>query len=106
MVNITSRCKEGVNSAITRFKPLVKTAWKIVGIYIIWILIHYFASHLYVKYCTHYSIIGFITSPLLIASPHCLGLRWCISQGASTITTMWIVIGTWCTVYLGGFTIN
>ncbi len=97
---------ETMKNCLDYCKPILTTFWKITGIYVLWIFIHFFASHLYVKYCTHYSIIGFITSPLLIASPHCLGLRWCISQGASTITTMWIVIGTWCTVYLGGFTIN
>ena len=97
----SSNYKKGIEKAVLCCKPVLKTAWKISGIYIIWIFIHFFASHLYVKYCTPYTIIGFITAPILIASPHCIGLRWCITHGASTITAMWIVIGTWFATRLG-----
>ena len=91
---------------VYRFKPIIRSIWKISGVYIIWIFIHFFASHLYVKYCTSYTIIGFITAPILISSPHCVGIRWCITHGASTITAMWIVIGTWFATRLGGCDIS
>ena len=84
-------------------KSMVKMLWKIIGIYIIWIIIYYVATHLYVKYCTPYTVVGFITAPLLVASPYCTGLRWCISRGADTIIAMWIVLGTWIAVQLGGY---
>jgi hypothetical protein len=63
--------------------------------YILWIFLHYFASHLYVKYCVPLSWSGFILSPLLTGTPHCQGLRWIIYNGANTINQMWVIVGTW-----------
>jgi len=97
---------ETMKNCLDYCKPILTTFWKITGIYVLWIFIHFFASHLYVKYCTSYTIIGFVTAPFLIASPHCVGLRWCIMRGADTITTMWIVLGTWMATKLGGFDIS
>lgn len=95
-----------IRNCVDYCRPLMGTFWKITGIYLIWIFIHFFSSHLYVKYCTSYTIIGFLSAPILIASPHCVGLRWCIMRGADTITTMWIVLGTWMATKLGGFNIS
>ncbi len=75
--------------------PAVKTAWRVAGIYVIWMFIHYIASHLYTYFCVPYTFLGFIAAPFLVTSPHCAGLRWCIVHGAETITAMWVVIGTW-----------
>ena len=91
---------------MNHIKPVVKSFWRISGIYVIWIFLHYYASHLYVKYCTHYSILGFLLSPFIVSSPHCTGLRWCLIRGADTINTMWIVLGTWTATQLGGFRIS
>lgn len=76
-------------------KNTFKYIWQVAGIYILWIFIHYISSHLYIYFCTPYSFLGFLTAPLLVASPHCSGLRWCIFHGAQTITSMWIVFGSW-----------
>lgn len=65
------------------------------GTYLLWILLHYIASHLYVRFCTPVSIIGFIISPFLTATPQCQGLRWVIYNGANMINNMWVIIGTW-----------
>ncbi len=75
--------------------PALKTAWRVAGIYVIWMFIHYIASHLYTCFCVPYTFLGFIAAPFLVTSPHCAGLRWCIVHGAETITAMWVVIGTW-----------
>ena len=64
-----------------------------VCIYMIWIISHYIASHLYVELCVPPTFIGLIVSPFLITTPHCQGLRWVILNGGNTITNMWIVIG-------------
>ena len=95
-----------IRNCIAKYSPCIKTLWNIVGIYLIWIVIHYLSAHLYAIYCTPYTIIGFITAPFLVPSPHCTGLRWCITQGASTIATMWIVIGTSVATRLGGYAIQ
>ena len=75
--------------------PVFRQLWRVGGVYLIWMFIHYAASHLYVYLCTPYTLIGFMAAPFLVASPHCAGLRWCVIHGAETITAMWFVIGTW-----------
>lgn len=69
--------------------------FKISGIYILWISLHYFSAHLYVKFCVPNSIIGFIMSPLMISTPHCQGLRWIVYNAANIINHMWVLIGAW-----------
>ena len=68
---------------------------RISGVYFLWILFHYFASHLYIKFCVPETILGFLISPFLITTPYCVALRWVIQTGANTINNMWIVFGTW-----------
>ena len=68
---------------------------KVGGVYAGWISTHYVASHLYTKICTPLSIKGFIASAFNTATPHCTALRWCVYQGANTITNMWIMVGLW-----------
>lgn len=77
------------------FKNIIKNLWSISSIYIMWIIIHHAASQLYANYCTPVSVIGILFSPFVIATPHCVGLRWCIRHGADAIMTMWVVIGSW-----------
>lgn len=74
---------------------IVKIFLSISGIYFIWILLHYFASHLYVKLCVPNNFFGFVISPFLITTPYCIGLRWLIQTGATSINNMWIIFGTW-----------
>jgi hypothetical protein len=68
------------------------------SIYFMWIVLHYFASHCYIYFCTPNTFIGFIYSPFIVASPHCRAMRWVIFNGSVAIDNMWIVLGTWlCT---------
>lgn len=69
--------------------------FKASGIYLLWICLHYFSSHLYVKFCVPNSLIGFIMSPFMIMTPHCQGLRWIVYNAANIINHMWILIGAW-----------
>jgi hypothetical protein len=64
------------------------------GIYFIWTMLHFFASHLYIKLCVPLTFIGFIASPFMTATPHCQGLRWIIFNGATMINNMWIFVGS------------
>jgi len=71
------------------------------GIYILWIFLHYLASHLYVKLCVPNTVIGFFMSPFMTATPHCQGLRWIVYNAASMINNMWITLGAWiCSLLL------
>ena len=65
------------------------------GIYLLWILMHYIASHLYVHWCVPATIMGLIMSPFMVPAPHCYGLRWIIYQGGNSIIVMWSFIGVW-----------
>ena len=86
---------EFVDSSISVILRTTVFLFKISGIYILWISLHYFSAHLYVKFCVPNSIIGFIMSPLMISTPHCQGLRWIVYNAANIINHMWILIGAW-----------
>jgi hypothetical protein len=68
---------------------------KVSGIYLLWIFLHYIASHLYVKFCVPNTVIGFFMSPFMTATPHCQGLRWIVYNAANMINNMWIILGAW-----------
>ncbi len=73
----------------------IKFIINISGIYLLWILLHYVASHLYIKFCVPCSLFGFIMSPFMTATPHCQGLRWIVYNAANMINNMWIIFGAW-----------
>ena len=72
-------------------KPLVELC----GIYVMWIILHYVCTHLYVSWCTPLTIIGFLLSPFIVPAPHCQAFRWVIVNGSNSITTMWCTLGAW-----------
>jgi len=82
-------------NSIIYFCNIIRFVVKIAGMYLLWILLHYTASHLYVKLCVPCDLTGFLISPFLTSTPHCQGLRWLIYNGATMINNMWVVLGTW-----------
>jgi hypothetical protein len=86
------------NLFIRVFTFLLKTlliTLKVSAIYLLWICLHYFSAHLYVKYCVPNTVFGFFMSPFMISTPHCQGLRWIVYNAAGIINNMWINIGAW-----------
>jgi hypothetical protein len=79
------------NVVFTTIKFIIRVS----GIYLLWIVLHYTAAHLYVKLCVPNTIIGFLISPFMIATPHCVGLRWIIYNAANIINNMWGLMGAW-----------
>jgi hypothetical protein len=73
----------------------IKFTIQISGIYIMWIVLHFAAAHLYTTLCVPNNIIGLFMSPFLTATPHCQGLRWIIYNAANVINNMWLVLGAW-----------
>jgi len=71
-----------------------KFIFSVTGVYLLWIFLHYFASHLYVKLCVPNTVIGFLMSPFMTATPHCQGLRWVVYNAANMINNMWIICGS------------
>lgn len=68
---------------------------KCYGMYLVWIVLHYISSHLYIKFCVPYDFVGFFISPIVITTPYCQSLRWVVYNGANVISNMWIVTGAW-----------
>jgi hypothetical protein len=81
-------------------KSVASSFVNLFGIYLVWIVIHYGASHLYIKFCVPDGINGFILSPFIAPAPHCQALRWCIYNGGNSISAMWIILGAWILSHL------
>ena len=64
-------------------------------LYFFWIMLHYVVSNSYGYFCTPISTYGFLTTPILVSSPHCKALRWAHEISGTTIDNMWIIFGTW-----------
>jgi hypothetical protein len=75
--------------------PYFQWVYFVTKVYILWIVIHYISVQLYVKHCVPSTVWGFITSPILVSSPHCKAMRWMLHTGANTIDNMWNTIGVW-----------
>ena len=73
----------------------IKIIINVSGMYLLWIILHYLASHLYIKLCVPNTFVGFLMSPFMTATPHCQGLRWIVYNAANIINNMWIILGAW-----------
>lgn len=86
-------------SILDRFFTILYTTIMLIfnaaSIYLLWIFLHYTASHLYVKLCVPENVTGFLLSPFMTATPHCQGLRWIIYNAAGVINNMWVLLGSW-----------
>lgn len=74
---------------------LIITIYSFFGYYIMWIVLQYTAAHLYPVYCMPISISGFLLSPFMVSAPHCVAMRWMITEGSNTIITMWVTLGAY-----------
>ena len=92
----------GLESTTTQSSIIVRSATTVVWlvydaskIYLLWVLLHFTASQIYVPTCSPFSFWGFIITPILAATPQCKALRWVITTGGSTMETMWVILGVW-----------
>ena len=83
------------NNMVETIKYYLMFVYNATIIYFIWVFIQYISIYLYKHFCTPYTIIGILLSPLLISSPHCKALRWAIYTGANTLDSMWVLFGIW-----------
>jgi hypothetical protein len=86
---------ERIYNIFLYLENIFKFIFGVSGIYLLWICLHYFATHLYVKFCVPSTVVGFLLSPFMTATPHCHGLRWVVYNAANMINNMWILCGTW-----------
>jgi hypothetical protein len=64
-------------------------------IYVLWIVLHFVASHLYIYVCVPQTLWGFLISPFMSVTPQCQSLRWIIHNGGNVLNNMWVMLGTW-----------
>jgi len=76
---------------------ITKEANTIIFFYSTWIFLHYLSSHVYTYICTPSTIVGFLYSPFMVATPHCQAIRWVLHESSNVINTMWITMGTYLT---------
>ncbi len=92
-------CIDLASSQIKRLLTIIWSLFTIIysmfGYYLIWITLHYLALHLYPIYCAPLTIIGFVLSPFMVSAPHCIAMRWLITEGSNVIVTMWVAIGAY-----------
>ena len=84
-----------LKTAFRIVKPYLVAVNSVAGLYILWMVLHFISANLYVYYCAHMSLFGFLMSPVLASAPHCRAIRWVLNSGAQSIDAMWIVLGTW-----------
>jgi hypothetical protein len=84
-----------MDSIMNKCALFLQSAYLASAMYVLWIFLHYISAHLYCYYCAPNTFIGFISSPFLVASPHCVGLRWTINNGATVMNAMWALLGGW-----------
>jgi hypothetical protein len=95
IVHNSEHILERIYNIFLYIQNIFKFIFGVAGIYLMWICLHYFASHLYIKFCVPTTVMGFLLSPFMTATPHCQGLRWVVYNAANMINNMWIVCGTW-----------
>lgn len=83
--------KDKLNRVYTNCKFILD----VIGIYLIWILLHYLSAHLYTNYCVPLTYVGFLSSPFIVPTPHCQAFRWLITNGSTHIMAMWVTVGSW-----------
>ena len=69
--------------------------FRMIMLYLMCIIGHYLASHLYTYYCVPSTVFGFLLSPFMTLAPHCQAFRWVIYNGGTTINMMWFLLGNW-----------
>lgn len=85
---------------------LIKYISSPVGMYIIWIILHYVSAHLYKLHCAPSGIWGFILSPLMASTPYCTGLVWVLQNSVLKFMAIWTIVGSWISYNLNKNTNN
>ena len=70
------------------------------SIYILWILLHFIASHVYIDHCVGSSWKDIFISVFYVSSPYCQGVSWLIYNGSRQIACIWVIFGTYFSTQL------
>ncbi len=86
------------------YKIFQSYAFKMVVVYLICIMSHFAAAHLYTYFCVPFSFYGFFISPFMTLSPQCQALRWIVYNSGTTINLMWFMLANLFVQKIGVFT--
>jgi hypothetical protein len=73
---------------------------RVFALYFLWVVLHFAAAHLYAQICVPSTLKGFVLSPFMVSAPHCVGMRWLVQNGASSINAIWIILGMGAIKYI------
>lgn len=71
-----------------------------IGMYFVWIILHYASAHLYKMCCAPSGIWGFLLSPLMASTPYCTGLVWIMQHSVIKFMAIWTIVGSWVNITL------
>lgn len=62
-------------------------------------MVHHYASKMYIHFCAYstplFQINNIFMSPIVIISPHCMGLRWLILESSNTVYFQLLACCSW-----------
>lgn len=94
MMDFLNNLKQTFSTNMT-LKSLFNYISTPIGMYIVWIFLHYGAAHLYQMHCAPSGFWGFILSPLMASTPYCTGLVWILQNSVIKFMAIWTIFGSW-----------
>jgi len=83
-----------------RFNTVVTYFSTPVGMYFVWIILHYISAHLYTMHCAPTGVWGFLLSPIMASTPYCTGLVWIMQNSVIKFMAIWTIVGSWINITL------
>jgi hypothetical protein len=77
------------------YNSTVQLTTTVIFSYVVWVVVHFTASNLYMMHCVGKGFIGLLLSPLFVSTSYCQGLSWIIFTGSRQIMALWVTIGTY-----------
>jgi hypothetical protein len=96
--------KESIKIVVACTKTVATSVYNSVWIniivyFIMCNVVHHYASKMYIHFCAYstplFQINSVLMSPIVIISPHCMGLRWLILESSSTIYFQLLTCCSW-----------
>ncbi len=97
-MSILKTIQDKINNV--RFNTFVNYFSTPLGMYFVWIILHYISAHLYTMHCAPSGVWGFLLSPLMASTPYCTGLVWVMQNSVIKFMAIWTIVGSWINITL------
>ena len=92
---------------LSSISPCLMAVWNVVGIYLIWVTIHWTTVQLYTGWCVPATAWGLVFGASVGSQmPHCKGVLWLITNSSTAISNMWMLLGGWFITYFAKISIS